>query len=120
MFGIYINCSRYPFIDQILSGRKIYETRARDSLRSACGHWVYLIETGKGSPMVKGVAFLQRGRRVPFSDSFRRGLAMITGTTYDVQPGRDKVFYRLLDVQPVSPFPVPACRINHGRSYTEF
>lgn len=121
MYAVYINCRLIPFLDLILSGMKAYETRSRDMLRSLVGQRVYLVETGTGPvPMVRASAVIASARSVPFSDVVARRSACIAGTSYDIKPGGTKVFYRLMDVQPVAPFPVPACRINHGRSYTEF
>jgi len=120
MYGIYINCRKYPFIRWILSGRKISETRACDVLRNLVGKRVYLIETGRGVPMVRGIATITESARIPFSDVSARRSACIIGTDYDIQQGGEKVFYRLRDVKPVRPFPVPSSRVNHGRSFTEF
>lgn len=121
VYAVYINCRLIPFLDLILSGMKAYETRSRDMLRSLVGQRVYLIETGTGPvPMVRASAVIASSRVVSFSDVAARQAACIAGTPYDIRPDGTKVFYRLEDVQPVAPFPVPACRINHGRSYTEF
>lgn len=121
MYAVYINCRRAPFLDLILSGSKLYETRSRDMLRRLVGQRVYLIETGTCPvPMVKASAVIASARSVPFSDVVARLSACIDGTPYDIKPDGAKVFYRLEDVQSVAPFPVPACRINHGRSYAEF
>lgn len=121
MKAVYINCSRVPFLDLILSGRKRYETRTRCMLRSLEGQRVFLVETGTGSaPMVRASAVIGPGRTVAFTNTQARRAARILGTPYDIQPGQQKVFYSLLDVQPVAPFPVPAGRINHGRAWTEF
>lgn len=119
--AVYINCRQVPFIDRILSGLKTDETRSRDMLRRLVGQRVYLAETGTGPvPMVRASAVIAFARVVSFSDIVARQAACIAGTPYDIRPDGTKVFYRLTDVQPVAPFPVPACRINHGRSYTEF
>ena len=120
MFGIYINCRSVPFVDMILSGEKVFETRSRDMLRPLVGRMVYLIETGKGVPMVKGTARIDYSFPVTRFFKRLRQDACIVGTAYDVKPGQMKIFYRLSDVRPVQPFPVPANKVNHGRSYTEF
>lgn len=121
MLGVYINCSKYPFIDWILDGRKQYETRSRDMLRDLAGKRVYLIETGThGKPVVRASAILRPGRKVDRSSLALRQAAMIDGSTYDIPANSTKVFYRLADVRPVSPFHLPEIRINHGRSYTEW
>lgn len=121
MYGVYINCSRYPFIEQILALVKPYETRTRNMLKDLCGMYVYLVETGKRSvPMVKGIAKIESFSSVPFEDVGMREAAKILGTDFDIKPSKQKVFYKLTDVKAVEPFPVPESRINHGRSYTEF
>ena len=121
MYAVYINCRLIHFLNLILSGAKVYETRTRDMLRRLVGQRVYLAETGTGPvPMVMASAVIASARSVPFSDVAARDAACIVGTPYDIKPDGSKVFYRLTDVQPVAPFPVPACRINHGRAYTEF
>lgn len=121
MYAVFINCRCSPFIDWIISGQKPYETRSRNVLAPLIGKTVYLAETGKGSaPVVRAVATIASAASVPFDDVGMRDAAMITGTAYDIRPGCTKVFYRLADVRPVSPFPLPSGRINHGRSYTEF
>lgn len=121
MYGIYINCSRNPFIDWILSGSKAHETRSRDVLAPLVGKKVYLIETGTASvPLVRAVADVVSSARVPFSDVAAREAAGIMGTAYDIKPGSSKVFYRLANVRRIDPFFAPVSRANHGRSYTEF
>ena len=120
MYGIYINCRRQHFVDWILSGAKQDETRPRDVLRALVGQRVWLIETGLGAPVVRGSALVESSRRVPYADEAARRAAGIHGTPYDIPRGGEKGFYHLADVRPVAPFPVPAARINHGRSYTEF
>lgn len=121
MYGVYINCKRFQFVSRILSGDKLHETRSRNMLKPLVGQSVYLIETGTGSvPLVRGIARIASAVSVPFSDVAARRSACIYGTPYDIAPGRSKWFYRLVDVRTVTPFPVPADRINHGRAYTEF
>ena len=120
MYGVYINCRQQRFVDWILSGAKQDETRTRDVLRALVGQRVWLIETGRGAPVVRGSALVESSRRVPYADEAARRAAGIHGTPYDIPRGGEKVFYHLVDVRPVAHFPVPAARVNHGRSYTEF
>ena len=121
MNGIYINCRAYPFITWILSGAKLYETRTRNTLRALVGQRVALIETGTGrAPTVRGYATITGAERVEYSDTQARKAARILGTTYDILPGRAKIFYRLTDVQLCAPYPVPADRVNHGRAWTTY
>lgn len=121
MSGIYINCRVYPFIAWILSGVKLYETRTRNTLRALIGQRVALIETGTGhAPTVRGYATIASAERIEHSDTEARKAARILGTSYDIRPGGAKVFYKLEDVQPCTPYPVPADRVNHGRSWTTY
>lgn len=121
MFGIYINCANAPFVGAILAHRKTDETRTRDVFRAILGERIALIETGTGpAPMVRGYATLTSARRVSFDDVDARRTAAILGTPYDITPGGTKIFYHLDAVRACIPYPVPADRISHGRSYCEF
>lgn len=121
MNGIYINCRLYPFIAWILSGAKLYETRTRNTLRALVGQRVALIETGTGhTPTVKGYATITGAERVEYSNTQARKAARILETSYDIRPDRAKIFYRLADVQPCTPYPVPSDRVNHGRAWTTY
>lgn len=117
--GIFINCSRCAFIAWILSGVKLYETRSRNVLRNLVGRRVFLIETGRGRPMVTGSAIISGVSVVRFDDVKMRSRAKITGTEYDIPLDGAKYFYRLRDVRKLKkPFPLPDQRENHGRSWT--
>ena len=119
VYGVYINCSEAPFIDQILARVKHYETRKKNMLRDLVGRRVFLISTGTGAPTIEGLATISGAQLVPYSDARKRAHAKITGTPYDIQPGGAKWFYTLSDVQRLPhPLPVPAARKNHGRSWT--
>lgn len=121
MNGMYINCRAWPFIAWILSGAKLYETRTRNTLRALVGQRVALIETGTGhTPTVRGYATIASAERVEYSDTEARKAARILGTSYDIRPDGAKVFYLLADVQPCTPYPVPADRVNHGRAWTTY
>lgn len=120
MYGIYINCKNTPFIDLIIKGLKPYETRTRNVLASLVGKRVALIETGKGCPTIRAMATIESARTVSYGDVVARTAACIIGTPYDVVPGKSKVFYKLANVTPVTPYKLPDNRINHGRSYTEW
>lgn len=120
--GIYINCKKSPFIDYILADIKLDETRSKNVFKALEGKKVYLLETGTCSvPIAKGTAIIESVRKVDYSDITARQEACIYGTDYDIKPGQSKYFYRLANVSPLMHyFIVPADRINHGRSYTEF
>lgn len=119
MLGVYINCKGTPFIDLILAGRKTYETRTRDVLRSLIGQRVALIQTGTGRPTVRAYATITRSVTVASSDAAMRQAACIMGTAYDIAPDGKKVFYQLENVKPVEPFQPVISGKNHGRSFCE-
>ena len=120
MYGIFINCKALPFIDYILIGAKLYETRSRNMLGRLLGERVALIETGKGRAIIRGYATIDH-YTVLYHDSIEaRKSAWIFGTHYDIPDGGEKVFYHLKDATPCEPYGLPAERINHGRAYTEF
>ena len=53
---VFINCSRFSFVDQIMSGMKLYETRTRDTLPRFLGDRILIAETGHGKPIIRAVA----------------------------------------------------------------
>jgi len=120
--GVFINCSAFPFIDWILSGRKRYETRTRDTLRSVVGRRILLIETGHGRRIVRGSAVVAppvvvRSRR-QWAD-LRRMHAISSGSPYDWKPDtKVKYCYPLVDVRPCEPF-TPQEGTRHGRVWME-
>lgn len=119
--GFYCNCSKYHFVDDMLALKKRDETRGRDTLKGIIGKTVYIIETGKGRPLVRGTAFVAGMRRISFSDIAARKEAGIYKTAFDILPGKTKCFYRLENVKPLEkPFFLPENRVNHGRAWTEF
>jgi len=120
VFGVYINCARFPFVSWILQGKKTYETRTKDMLSSLIGKQIFLVETGKGPPVARGTAVLSSVKNVTFSDVKKRKAAMIDNTDYDIIPGGKKYFYKLVKVRKIEPFLLPDSRLNHGRAFTEF
>ena len=54
---IFINTTSSPFVDDIIDGRKTYETRTRNTLKSlltwALGERILIAETGHGDPVVR-------------------------------------------------------------------
>lgn len=120
---VFINCSRFPFLQWIISGLKIYETRSRDMLRSLVGQRVLLAETGRGGrPVVRCSAVIDHSvtcDRAGF-DRLRHLTRVPKDSAYDWQPAtRKKVLYRLTDVVAVAPFPVPEGP-RHGRVWMEY
>lgn len=122
--GIFINCSRFPFIDHIISYNKIYETRSRDTLSRFVGKRVYLVQTGKGKPVVRCSCVIRKA--FPLENAFawnmfRRCTMILPGSPFDWKPDtRRKWLYWLTDIQPVSvPVPVLASAVRHGRIWVE-
>ena len=121
---IFINCSKHPFIEQIISGKKWYETRNSDTLGRFAGQRVLLAETGKhGVPIVKASAIIHTAITVTnpwiWESVFYRDLACIPqGSKYDWQPDtKIKYCYYLSDVKRTSPF-IPEGK-RHGRVWME-
>ena len=118
IYGIYINTALIPFVAQILSGAKPYETRTRNMLRTLIGKMVYIIETGHGQPMIVGRATISGAELVPYSNQAKRRQAQIIGTPYDIKPDGAKWFYKLDSIERLTPSLLPVTRENHGRSWT--
>ena len=120
---VFINCAEQPYLNDILSGRKQYETRSRDMLAQLVGRRVLLAETGNGRPIVRASAIIRTKTaarsRLEWA-LFRSGHCVPEGSRYDWGPGaRVKYLYRLIDVQPVSPF-IPPEGVRHGRVWMEY
>ena len=132
---IFINCSGQPFVDQIIAGDKVYETRTRNTLKtllkSFIGERILIAETGYGKPIVRCSAIIdhyviiynkdQWEQREPYRASYKK-LAMIPDESqYDWKPDtKCKVLYHLTDVQPVEPFKLPDTCYRHGRVWAEY
>lgn len=116
--GVYINCHFAPFIDWILWGMKLYETRTRRVLHPLIGQRVFLIQTGTHrQPMIIGSAKITGAELVHYGDREKCCQALISATPYAIRPGCAKWFYRLEDVERLpEPIPAPDTRKNHGRS----
>ena len=116
---VYINCSVSPFIDLILAGKKVYETRNKNTLKRLISKTVYLAETGKGKAIVKGVCTITD--LVAVTDKatynrYRKQTQVKHGSIYDFT-GNVKYLYKLDNVKAVNPFPVPENAVKHGRIY---
>lgn len=120
---VFINCTVVPFLAGIISGRKTFETRTRDMLRSLVGRRVYLAETGRGRPVVRCSAVLCPALKITDKKTWsglRSRTRVPRGSQYDwTQKTTAKYCYNLLDVQPCSPFPVPE-GVRHGRVWMEY
>jgi len=121
---VFINCKEQPFLDQIMTGQKKYETRTKNMLRKLIGEKVLLAETGHGrAPFVRAEATIDIGIEVflrhVWETTYREPSCIAAGSKYDWQEGTKKKFlYLLKDVHPVKPFYVSG-GIRHGRSWME-
>lgn len=123
---LFINSRSVPFVDMILKGEKIYETRNRHVLRSAFLYDmpILIAETGKGKPLVKCSARIRSVIEIFTAEEwekYRMFHSVPIGSEYDWKPEtKKKVLYELCDVRPVSvPF-VPAEGKRHGRTWMEY
>ena len=121
---VFINCTSAPFLDDIMSGRKVFETRTRDTLGRLAGRRVLLAETGNGRPVIRCSAVI--GEAIPVRSaqewrSLRHAHNIKRGNRYDWQPGqRVKYCYPLRDVWPLAvPFTPPE-GTRHGRAWMEY
>lgn len=116
---VYINCSVSPFIDLILAGKKVYETRNKNTLKRLIGKTVYLAETGKGKALAKAVCTITD--LVTVTDKatynrYRQQTQVEKGSVYDFT-GNVKYLYKLDNVKAVKPFLVHNNAVRHGRIY---
>ena len=120
---IFINCLRYAFVDAILSGLKLYESRNRNTLKRFLGTRVLLAETGHGKPVVKGSAIISEIIEIFTKEEwnyYKYDAWIRTFSEYDWNDNtKKKVLYRLTDVRPCEPF-VPAEDRRHGRVWMEY
>ena len=121
---IFINCKEAPFVDDIISHLKQYETRNRNTLKRFLGERVLLAETGKGAPLVKCYATIDEIIEVYTREKWEEHLKetrVPVGSSYDWQPTtKKKVLYHLSDVHPVEPFRLPGSCRRHGRIWAEY
>lgn len=122
---IFINCSRYPFIEWIMGGLKEYETRTRNTLGRFTGERVLFAETGHGTPVVRFSAVIDQVVSVRSReawDEYLQATWIPVGSSYDWQPDtKVKWLYRIKDVRPVAdPFRLPQSCRRHGRVWAEY
>ena len=123
MTALFINSHSVPFVDMIMEGQKLCETRTRNVLRSAIEHGnrFLIAETGKGLPLVRCSATVESILTIHTKDEwekYRNFHAVPVGSEYDWKPDtKKKVLYFLADVRPVEPF-VPEGK-RHGRTWME-
>lgn len=120
---VFINCKEQPFLDRIMNGTKVYETRTRNTLGNLLGERVLLAETGHGKPTVRCSARIECiiSVHVPeYWERYRKYLGIDSGSRYDWHPDtRIKWLYRLTDVRQVEPF-TPDLGRRHGRVWAEY
>ena len=121
---VFINCSRFPFVQWIMDRMKVYETRSRNMLGPLVGQRVLLSETGNGRPIVRCSAVIRAARKVEHRgvwNLLRDSHCVPAGSTYDwTHATQCKWLYFLGDVQPVSdPFNPPE-DVRHGRVWMEY
>ena len=120
---VFINCSPYPFIKWIIQGRKVYETRNKNTLKSLMGKTVYLAETGKGKrPVVKCSATIESVivvQDLKTYNLYRKQTKVVKGSIFDFVPGKKKYLYKLTNIVPVPEFISPEGK-RHGFTWMEY
>lgn len=121
--AIFINCSRFPFIDWIMKRQKIYETRNRNTLRQLVGQRVYLVETGKNWNVIRCSAVIRCAKKVKHRGTWnllRDSHCVPEESVYDWNSDtKCKWLYLLEDVHPV-PIPfTPPEGTRHGLVWME-
>ena len=121
---LFINCSRFPFVDQIMAHTKLFETRNKDMLRNLVGKRVLIAETGDHTrPLVRCSAFIEDSFPVYTLgewNALRHVTCVEKGSSFDWKPTTNvKYLYRLTDVRPLPPFTPPE-GARHGRVWMEY
>ena len=111
----------------IAEGRKLYETRTKNTLLPLVGERVALCSTRNGkAPEIVGYAdvvnyfFCNAG----LFEMYRPDTMIPEGSKYNKFGMRDgisgKWFYEMANPETCKPFPLPSSAIRHGRSWCEF
>lgn len=120
---IFINCDLFPFVDWIISGLKIYETRNRNTLKAFIGQVVLIAETHKGKrPIVRCVAYIDSMEKVNIErfNALREKTMVFPGSAYDLtDSSKTKCLYRLSYVYPIPCF-IPPEDVRHGYTWMEY
>lgn len=122
MIIVFINSKLFPFVQWIIAGLKLYETRNRNTLKNLIGKTVYLAETGKGKrPIVKCSCVIQDPIIVESKREYnklRKQTMVKPGSVYDFSnTTKRKYLYKLDNVKPCKPFAMPDNAVYHGRIY---
>lgn len=125
MYGLYVQTTRaIDYATALVKGYKAAESRTRDVFKSIdLTQKTAIIRTGKGrKPEIVGFVTMEQGYHVT-ADEFRKAWAahlVPPGSKYDSDE-RGKWLYKVTTWEALeTPIELPADRINHGRSYTEF
>ena len=124
MIIIYVNCALFPFIDWIIKGKKKYETRNRNTLKRFIGKTVYLAETGKHKrPVIRCSCMISESLTITSKAAYnalRRQTRIKKESCFDWKDDtRQKILYKLENVQACKPFPVPDNAVRHGYTWCE-
>lgn len=119
---IYINCNKYPFIEQIMKLKKLFETRNKNTLKMFVGKRVLLAETRTGKkPIVRCSCIISDVLKVTDRktwNSYKKQTCIKKGSIYEwTKDTRQKYLYQLTDVKPVPEF-IPE-GIRHGYTWLE-
>lgn len=122
--AVFINCTVEPYVDDIMSFLKQYETRTRNTLGRFLGERILIAETGHGAPLVKCSAVIDEIVTVTAKEDWDKYLELTwvpVGSRHDWQPGtKVKYLYHLTDVHQVEPFRLPPDCRRHGRVWAEY
>lgn len=120
---VFINCRSVPYVDRIMDGRKVYETRSRNTLAALVGKRVLIAETGRGRSVVRCATTIRKAFSLTHSvafDLFRPYTSVPENGVHDWNDRtRIKWLYELADVRPVLPFH-PENGTRHGRTWMEY
>lgn len=61
---VFVNSKKISYVDLIIDGKKKYETRHRNTLRSLVGRRILIAETGKGTPKIRCSAVLKSAEQI--------------------------------------------------------
>lgn len=120
---VFINCTLFPFVQWIIQGRKVYETRNKNTLKSLIGKTVYLAETGKGKkPVVKCSATIESVivvQDLKTYNLYRKQTKVVKGSVFDFVHRKKKYLYKLTNIVPVPEF-IPPEGKRHGFTWMEY
>lgn len=120
---VFINCKSVPYTELIMAGKKKYETRTRNTLKTLTGKRVLIAETGKGKPVVKCSARIEKAVVIDTRktwNAYRKTTCVPKNGKHDWTPKtKVKYLYELKNVIPVPEF-IPKNGKRHGRTWMEY